>query len=460
MTTTDFASEDREVEVDAEDGEIPCKDRIDKLLEFVKRTRLAHINASGEFSEQLSRIEQQLADLSHIIAIRMRMSPEQSDHHPSPQPTITPSTPTDIQPSLSQYPAFLVKVTPPNILRDETTPTSAVFGRSLDRPSAATSKNEAGEKPPSTESTSSLHLHLFPDVPSGFLPTLEQENGDNASRNSSTIDGNELRGLIDQLANTLGNLVHRQQVHNEALQALKEHGVILDPSIRFAQEMDAIVSDTGPEAISALLARLDRIVKRTPLELGLPSASSQTFSRSTSSLSFNNEAAEIHRARVVPVGGSMAIARRRRAHSHIGIFPSTVDLRLLDEPFQLYARAHSLDCSTTPRESRSAVRPSVPASSTEAAQSNILGNLGTVSSDPNILYLVNDFGWLQSQASRVAFRPIVDDPITRVWHRRPRVRFATPLVLSPPNSETNPRISEDEGPLNEITTIIQVNSHK
>jgi hypothetical protein len=397
VTTTDFASEDHEVEVETNDSEIPCKDRIDKLLDFVERTRLAHTNASGDFSEQLSRIEQQLADLSHIIAVRMRMSPKQSDHHPSPQSTITPPTPRDIQPSPSQYSAFLVDVTPPNILRDETTPTSAEFGRSLDQPSVAISKNEEAEKLPSTESTSSLHLHLFPEVPSGFVPTLEQENGDNDGHDSSTVDGNELRGLIDQLAHTLQDLFHRQQVHNEALQALKDHGVILDPSLPSAQATDAIVSDTSAETISTLLARLDKIIKRIPLELGLPSASSQTFSRSTGSLSLMNEAAEIYRAQVVPVGGSMAMARRRRAHSHTGIFPSTVDLRLLDEPFQLYARAHSLDRSISPPVSRNVVQPSTPASSTETAQaktdeqSSILGNLGTVSSDLNISHPVNDF---------------------------------------------------------------------
>jgi hypothetical protein len=469
-TTTDFASEDHEVELDTEGSEDTCKDRIDKLLQFVERTRLAHTNTAGEFSEQLSRIEQQLVELSRIIAVRMRLSPKQSSHRSSP-PTITPPTPRDAQPSPSQSPAFLVEVTPPDILREEITPTSAELGHSLDRPSAETSKNEEGDKSPSTESTSSLHLHLFPDVPSGFVTTLEQEYGDDTSRNSSTIDGNELRGLIYQLGRTLEDLIHRQRVHNEALQALKDHGVILDPSLPSGQEKDVVLSDTSPEVISALLTRLDKLVKRTPLEPSLSVASSETFPRPSVSVSRSNEDAEIHRAQVITVGGSMAIARRcnparRRAHSHAGIFPSTVDLRLLGEPFQLYARAHSLGRSTTPLGSRNAVRASVPSISTEAGQANtgeqptILGDLGTVSSDPNTSHPVNNFRWLQNQETREAFRPIVDDPITRVWHRGRRVRFATPLVLSPPNSALNPRISEHEGPLNEIATILQVNLHK
>lgn len=384
LQISDFTSE---AEPGVDDAENSCKQRLERLVEFVERTRLAHTNASGEFSEQLSRIERQLVDLGRLIEERIKKPPKSSRRDPSP---IT-STPTEGVPRV-QSPLQPIEVSPPKSPYNATTPTSVNFGASLDQPSG-TPKGQITERPPTTEESSSLHLHLFPDVPDGFASSAEEKDESLNSRRSSPVDGNELRGLIDNLTQTLEDLVHRQELHNEALRTLKNHGTAINPDISSIDSKEETIPESSLQVLSRLLDRLKRIPRKTHSNLHLLISSPRSTPNSSSTSSWN-DVAEIKNAQLVRLDvvstpyAHQIRSQRRRSYSHSGIFPSTVDLRLLDEPYQLFARARSLDRDTTPLQDHSLTKHSQArsvASELEEGGSRplILGDLGNVSSSKN-----------------------------------------------------------------------------
>jgi hypothetical protein len=211
-----------------------CEQRLNNLLEFVERTRAAQTETSAEFSEQLGRIEGQLLELGRLIRETMAAAPLESDGDNLPAIRTQerrPRTQASHQIPRAFCAPTIVSLSPPrSALYDETTPTSAELQASITRSGTSSDLNafprfEHSIPGPAGDTSSSLHLSRFPDVPE--ISSHRLLSTTNVA--PATVSNFELRDMIAQLSGSIGALVTRQQAFNNALESLQRRGVALEP---------------------------------------------------------------------------------------------------------------------------------------------------------------------------------------------------------------------------------------
>ena len=219
------------------DEEKACRERLQRLLAFIEQTRAAQTTTSGEIGEQLERIERQLLDLEQLLQDRIQK--EQTINEAPETEAFPPSgVPPDHLAISNRFrrPVAISLSPPPSITRDEITFTSAELQASISNtptPKSQTSAlatDLASEKPPSGGNTSSsLHLSRFPDVPNLDHQSARQRTV-RSSRTSEDVSNAALRAQIESLGETIHTMVVRQRAFNEALEGLQRTGDALEPT--------------------------------------------------------------------------------------------------------------------------------------------------------------------------------------------------------------------------------------
>jgi hypothetical protein len=194
-----------------EKNEHTCEQRLNNLLEFVERTRAVQTETSAEFSEQLGRIEIQLLELGRLI--RERMAPAWMETGVDDLRAIeTQERPHPALHSGLLHSPTIISLSPPlSAFYDEITPTSAELQASITHSDGS---NDASTFPilrfgpttprPARDSSSSLHLSRFPEVPAIPPPRLLSITG-----TAHTVSNIELRDMIEWLSGSIDALVTR-----------------------------------------------------------------------------------------------------------------------------------------------------------------------------------------------------------------------------------------------------------